>query len=179
MYWGESELFSKFEFPFSEFEKKFIFLKFILKAHHFVVIKKENVTSSRDPFQIRKALKNAFHFFVRDVSEQIYHSYKSEKLLFPEGTNEKFDQMALNGIKKNIIEVCSEEYCGTFDQKKAEKEFEEYAKTTPLIWSEKGLLDFLKPIVMQSLFHCANIKAFFNPDITDADIRASFKLKKQ
>lgn len=167
MYWGESELFKKFEFPFTEFEKKFIFLKFIMKAHHYVVIKKENITSSRDPFQIRKAFKNAFHFFIRDVSDGIYSPYESENLLFPEGTNEKFDQMALDGIKKNIIEICSEEYIENFDQNKAEKKFKEYAETTPLIWSEKGLLDFLRPIVMQILFSCTNIRDFFNPDVKE------------
>jgi hypothetical protein len=138
-----------------------------MKAHHYVVIKKENVTSSRDPFQIRRAFKNAFHFFVRDVSEGIFHPYESEELLFLEGTNEKFDQMALDGIKKNIIEVCSEEYLGTFDQKKVEEKFQEYAETTPLIWSQRGLLDFLRPIVMQSLFFCPKIRDFFNPDVKE------------
>lgn len=160
MYWGESELFEKFEFPFTEFEKKFIFLKFIMKAHHYVVIKKENVTSSRDPFQIRKAFKNAFHFFVRDVSDGIHSPYKSEKLLFSEETNKKFNEMALDGIRKNIIEICSEEYIKDFDKNKAEKKFKEYAEKTPLIWSEKELLNFLRPIVMQILFFCTNIKEF-------------------
>jgi glycyl-tRNA synthetase beta chain len=66
LYYGESELYEQFILPIDPFEEVIIFAKNILKAEYYIVEKKEKPTSSRDPFQIRKAIENSIELIFKD-----------------------------------------------------------------------------------------------------------------
>jgi hypothetical protein len=155
LYWGESELYEKFIFPFSNFEKIYIFGKNFLKARHFIIHKKEPVTSSRDPFQIRRTLNNAFFFMIEDISKGDFSMFAdpdidNEKLFFSEEDFKSpefviFEQKALHAIYKNISDIDMKTKDNA--KKNAMKQFfDSHVKNNKITWSVAGLLDFLKPI---------------------------------
>lgn len=111
MYWGESTLWKEFTFPFKTLEKKYIFFKNFLSAQHFVIDKKENPTSSRDPYQVRRKLCNAFHWLIYDIIKVSHHEWsdlKESELLKGNVESDEyktFIKLMNNAIAETIVDL--------------------------------------------------------------------------
>ena len=92
LYYGESELYEKFVLPTHSFEKAIIFAKNMLKAEYFIIEKREKPTSSRDPFQIRKAIENGIGIIFNDYLNNDSSDYSecSEHYFFNRSDDENF-----------------------------------------------------------------------------------------